>query len=97
MSAVPRPDGRWRASPACHDLRQAKVHAAKFGLGGAIQLGGILVPPGLIGDQRGMQRIDTAEPLAVEEGCSVASAASVRPPPCCAQATSSGCRSCVRP
>ena len=52
--------------PTRQNLRQTQVHATEFGLGGAIELCGIRIPPSLIGDQRGMEGIDAAEPLAVE-------------------------------
>ena len=54
--------------PARQDLRQAQVHAAELGLRLAIQLGRVRGAAGLVGDQRGVQRVDAAEPLAVDEG-----------------------------
>ena len=52
---------------ARQDLREAQVHAAKFGLRLAIQLRGFRRAAGLVGDQRGVQRIDPAELLAIDE------------------------------
>ena len=89
--AVPRLRAR-------QDLRQAQVHAAELGLRLVIELRGVRRAAGLIGDQRGVQRIDASGTAGrPTNGRSVASAASVRPSPCCDQATSSGCSSCVRP
>ena len=61
--------GQWplRASAARHDLREAQVQGAEFGPRLVIQLRGLGRSPGLVGDQRGMQRVDATEPLAIEE------------------------------
>ena len=49
------------------DLREPQVQAAEFGLRLVIQLGCIRRTPGLVGDQRGVQRVDATESWGVDE------------------------------
>ncbi len=53
--------------PARQHLREAQVQGAEFGPRLVIQLRGLGRSPGLVGDQGGMQRVDAAEPLPIEE------------------------------
>ena len=94
--AAPRPAGPWRASQLARICARRRFMPPNSVCARAIEPGGVrrsCRPDRRSARHAGRRRRGTAGRRGT--GASVASAASVWPPPCCAQATSSGCSTCV--